>query len=620
VDITVVTPGGTSAVNAPGDQFTFVVASLVISPVGTLTSSSGTALVTLAVTPQTVGDVLVVFAEVETTGHTVSSVAGGGVATWTKGEQFAGSDGVDTEIWFGKITTVGSSTVTFTWSSSISGHGAEYGAQEFSAARGANTVWTLDTAGSVNGASSTSVPYPSLTPSGSNELYFGYAQVANAAATTSSSGFTSVVTSNGNAVTYDTNVSGPVTPSTTQSPAGTSTSVGVLLKASGGVAVAPPTVTGVSPSSGPSSGGAMVTITGTGFTGATMVSFGSVPDASFTVTSSTSIIANEPPAPTGTVDVTVTNGPTSAPNAPADQFTVTSSDLTASAIPLGVYPPDGGGNPADIATYAQATGTDPTLAVDYDDRSDGWAGMDSAGNVAGWTGSGYRLVLAVPVIPDNTGGTLAAGATGAYNTYFTTLAQNLVQMGLSNTILRLGWEFNGNWYAWSVASATDAANFAAYWRQIVTAMRAVPGQQFQFFWNPNGPSPTSYTPDQAYPGDAYVDYVGTDQYDNSWFTPFTPANGWANDLSQQWGLSWVASFAATHHKSIAIAEWSDEFRDDGHGFGDDPSYIDNIAAWFVANKAAFSDNFSYDSSSTYRNDMTDGTFPTALAEFKKMFG
>lgn len=40
----------------------------------------------------------------------------------------------------------------------------------------------------------------------------------------------------------------------------------------------------------------------------------------------------------------------------------------------------------------------------------------------------------------------------------------------------------------------------------------------------------------------------------------------------------------------------------------------------MANKASFTDNFSYDSSSTYRNDMTDGTFPNALAEFKKVFG
>ncbi len=323
VDITVTTPGGTSAVNAPADQFTFTTPTQAINPVGTFTSKTGTALASLAVTPQTVGDVLVVFAEVETTGPTVSSVTGGGVATWTKGGQFAGSDGVDSEIWFGKITTTGSATVSFTWSSSISGHAAEYGAQEFSAGLGANTVWALDKTAGTNGASSTTVPFPSLTPSGSGELYFGYAQVANSAAKGATTGFTYAVTTNGNAVTYDPNVSGTVAPTATQSPAGVSTSVGVLLSASGGTPPPVPTVTGVSPNTGPNSGGTTVIITGTGLTGATAVKFGAT-TASFTVNSATQITASSPVESNSTVDITVTTpGGTSAVNAPADQFTFT---------------------------------------------------------------------------------------------------------------------------------------------------------------------------------------------------------------------------------------------------------------------------------------------------------
>ena len=47
------------------------------------------------------------------------------------------------------------------------------------------------------------------------------------------------------------------------------------------------TVTGVSPTSGPTAGGTTVTITGTGFTGATKVLFGAVAATSFTVVSST---------------------------------------------------------------------------------------------------------------------------------------------------------------------------------------------------------------------------------------------------------------------------------------------------------------------------------------------
>ena len=49
--------------------------------------------------------------------------------------------------------------------------------------------------------------------------------------------------------------------------------------------VAAPTVTGISPTSGPSAGGTSVTITGTGFTGATAVDFGTTAATNFDVDS-----------------------------------------------------------------------------------------------------------------------------------------------------------------------------------------------------------------------------------------------------------------------------------------------------------------------------------------------
>ena len=114
-----------------------------------------------------------------------------------------------------------------------------------------------------------------------------------------------------------------------------------------------------------------------------------------------------------------------------------------------------------------------------------------------------------------------------------------------------------------------------------------------------------------------MDYVGTDVYDNFWGKPFTPPAAWIHQLTEQWGLDWLAAFAAEHNKPIAIPEWSDEYRTDGHGLGDDPSFIDNMADWFVSNNVAFADVSSYDSSPTYRNNLLDGTFPKALARFKR---
>ncbi|HEY5024526.1 MAG TPA: glycosyl hydrolase [Acidimicrobiales bacterium] len=323
------------------------------------------------------------------------------------------------------------------------------------------------------------------------------------------------------------------------------------------------------------------------------------------VTPAAGSVASTPSSHTGS------GGAASQPSAPS-----TPTDGVAQGLPLGDYA--GQSNDFGVATFGLATGTVPSFATDYLDKTGGWAAMDGAAGVKAWSPTRYHLVLGVPMLPGV--GTLGAGATGAYNQYFTTLGQNLVGDHEATAILRLGWEFNGSWFPWSVATATDASNFVAYWRQIVTTLRAVPGQEFRFLWNPNAPSPTRYTPAQAYPGNAYVDYVGTDVYDNFWGKPFTPAAAWIHQLTQQWGLDWLSAFAVEHGKPVAIPEWSDEFRPDGHGLGDDPSFIDNMADWFVSNNVAFTDVWSYDSSPTYRNNLLDGTFPKSLARFKADFG
>ncbi len=126
------------------------------------------------------------------------------------------------------------------------------------------------------------------------------------------------------------------------------------------VAVAAPTVTGVSPNSGPAPGGTLVTITGTGFTGATAVDFGTTAATGFSVVSATTITADSP-AGTGTVDVTVlTSGGTSATSA-ADEFTYTA---VAAPTVTGISPNSG---PAAGGTLVTITGSgfSGATAVDF---------------------------------------------------------------------------------------------------------------------------------------------------------------------------------------------------------------------------------------------------------------
>ncbi len=116
-----------------------------------------------------------------------------------------------------------------------------------------------------------------------------------------------------------------------------------------------PTITSLS-RTGPLSGYNTVTITGTGFTGATVVKFATLTAQSFTVRSSTQIIAYAPPHAAGTVRVSVTT--------PGGTTASTVNDIYKYAYPVpvvtGVTPASG---PAAGGTVVTVSGSGFTGAT-----------------------------------------------------------------------------------------------------------------------------------------------------------------------------------------------------------------------------------------------------------------
>ena len=128
-----------------------------------------------------------------------------------------------------------------------------------------------------------------------------------------------------------------------------------------GTAVAAgPTVTGISPNSGPTAGGTVVTITGTGFTGATGVDFGTTAATNVTVVNDTTVTADSP-AGTGGVDVTVSTPNGASATSTADKFTYTVTVIAPTVT--GVSPNSG---PAAGGTLVTITGTGFTGATVVD--------------------------------------------------------------------------------------------------------------------------------------------------------------------------------------------------------------------------------------------------------------
>jgi hypothetical protein len=118
---------------------------------------------------------------------------------------------------------------------------------------------------------------------------------------------------------------------TVTAPAGTPGTVDVTITTAEGTSAtspaddysydAPPVVTGISPITGPETGGTPVTITGTGLCDPTAVDFGGTPASAYTVNQAcTEITAVSPPG-SGAVDVTVTTPGGVSPTGAVDQFT-----------------------------------------------------------------------------------------------------------------------------------------------------------------------------------------------------------------------------------------------------------------------------------------------------------
>ena len=152
-----------------------------------------------------------------------------------------------------------------------------------------------------------------------------------------------------------------------ESPAGTGT-VNVTVETPGGTSttsaaddftyVSTPTVTKVTPDEGPQAGNTKVTIEGTGFTGATAVSFGATSALKYKVESPTSISA-ESPGGTGTVNVTVEGPGGTSATSTADDYTYDPvSTVTSLSVKEG--PLTGG-----TATTITGTGFTPTSSVSF---------------------------------------------------------------------------------------------------------------------------------------------------------------------------------------------------------------------------------------------------------------
>ena len=286
---------------------------------------------------------------------------------------------------------------------------------------------------------------------------------------------------------------------------------------------------------------------------------------------------------------------------------------------LGVYGGAGCNARSGVEAFSDWLGRTPGWVIDFLPHQHGWPEFLAAARwiIGCWRKSGYRLSLAVPLLTAQGDGNLLDGAGGAHDESFDTLAKLLLAADLGDTVIRLGWEFNGDWMPWNAAS--NATAFVAYWRRAVSVMRASGGPNLRFEWAPSL-GRNALDPTVAYPGDDTVDLIGLSVYNQNWSLPHSEVVGrWQYLRKQPNGLDWHRDFAAQRRIPRSFPEWGTGRRPDGSGGGDDPYFIEAMAKWVTAPDVVYFGYWNY-SAPDYDAAISTGKYPKAAGALRRHFG
>ncbi len=144
------------------------------------------------------------------------------------------------------------------------------------------------------------------------------------------------------------------------------------------------------------------------------------------------------------------------------------------------------------AAYVGPTsGTIPVIGVPMATNAAGWSNVDTF----------YQQIIA-----------------GNYDSAYAGIVDAWASQGYKTMDLRLGYEFNGNFMSWAPgnsSSPTANADFVKAWQHVADIVHAEgvkQGVTVNTVWNPADINWTGTSVLSLYPGDKYVDIIGTDSY------------------------------------------------------------------------------------------------------------
>jgi hypothetical protein len=247
---------------------------------------------------------------------------------------------------------------------------------------------------------------------------------------------------------------------------------------------------------------------------------------------------------------------------------------------------------------------------------------------------GGSVDLSVPlVLSSYNQGTMQSCADGANDASWQKFANSIVghNMNSSKTIVRLGWEFNGD--DGFVNNAANGPGFKSCYAHVSKVIRSV-ATNVLMDWTPMGGHGGPNLIENFFPGKQYADIIGVDWYDEYGIHDQASFDSACNNATYQ-GPCYYAKKAREMGIKFAVGEWGIVMN--GGGDGDNPSYMTGMLNMFNANKdvlayeayynapaniepgnkrsgiwPGLSGNMSIDgpnASAKYKQMMSDSTFP-----------
>jgi hypothetical protein len=240
-----------------------------------------------------------------------------------------------------------------------------------------------------------------------------------------------------------------------------------------------------------------------------------------------------------------------------------------------------------VVAFGSWRDTPTDAATVYTEIGTWQAIYDSNWHITTFKGFDGILSFGVPILPEEARGDFSAVVQGKHDRIYKDLARDLIKNDRGRSMVRIGWEANGDWFPWN-AQASDAEAYVAAYRHIVGVLRTVAPDLVIDFDLACG-TPLRGQNDRLdalsllYPGDDVVDVIGCDFFD--WYTTAASDEAsWLRSLKPEAavGIQDVAEFARAHGKGLTYPEWGLASQEEG-GMGDNPLFMEKVRSFFQAN-------------------------------------